>query len=159
MKTSALLATALGLTLATLTAQQASAQTAPATTASTCAPTDPCFDVVDTVDLHNISNHALPDGLVVAVRAEHEEHVVRVVGVGRGHALVVDLRLVREGEVPLRLFQGREAALGTPRRERAGAQRAEGPGGQHRGGSAVGGDYGGSRGSSLCVPLSVAAAF
>ena len=103
----------------------------------------------DTVDLHNISNHALPDGLVVAVRAEHEEHVVRVVGVGRGHALVVDLRLVREGEVPLRLFQGREAALGTPRRERAGAQRAEGPGGQHRGGSAVGGDYGGSRGSSL----------
>ena len=90
------------------------------------------FSMFDTVDLHNISNHALPDGLVVAVRAEHEEHVVRVVGVGRGHALVVDLRLVREGEVPLRLFQRREAALGTPRRERAGAQRAEGSGCQHR---------------------------
>ena len=56
--------------------------------------------------------------------------------------LVVDLRLVREGEVA-RLRRDdwqllrREAALGTPRRERAGAQRAEGPGGQHRGGSAV----------------------
>ena len=88
------------------------------------------FHMIDTVDLHHVPHHALADGLVVAVRAEHEEHVVRVVGVGRGHALVVDLRLVREGEVPLRLFSAARR-LWAARRQRAGAERAEGPGGQH----------------------------
>ena len=108
----------------------------------------------DTVDLHNISNHALPDGLVVAVRAEHEEHVVRVVGVGRGHALVVDLRLVREGEVPLRL----QAARRLPRAASERAPSVRRSGGQHRGGSAVGGDYGACAAASL-RPLSLWPAF